>query len=185
MGSFKRGHTGPDHNILKQKLCILCIDFISLPICLSYHPNSMRLLNIFNNSFFKTDQLSNECAGYWFISRACRSPAISPIGDRSGAHSLAYLFLPRGHFSAEQSVTLYWTICIGRGFPGNKNWGRWGRYGLQIFYWPWNLHCLQEKLVSTRRSSFSKQTEFHLLQFKEIIAPCTIFRTIWNKNIKT
>lgn len=98
------------------------------------------------------------------------------------AHSFAYLFFSCGHLSAEQSVTLDWTICIGRGFPGNKNWGRWGRYSLQVFYWPWNLHCAQKKLISMIGFSFSKQTKLHLLQFRDIIAACTILRTKWDKN---
>lgn len=160
--------------------------FISLPIGLSQHQNSIKLLNISSNRYLKTDRLINMLDTGLDISslQAPISPALEPNQQVAAVGPIAYLFLPSRHLSAEQSVTLNWAICIGRGFPGNKNWGRWGRYSLQVFYGSRNLHCVQEKWISTRGFSFSKHSELYLLRCEEIIAACNIFKTIWNKNIK-
>lgn len=146
-------HTGQVTAYSNKKLASFLLTSLYCPFT-SYHQNLIKLCKVSNSTCFKTNQLFNEHAKHWAVSRACGSFPISaalglsngwkhPTDGSSVVHSFTYLFFSRGHLSAEQSVTLDWTICIGRGFPGNKNWGRWGRYSLQVFYWPWNLHCIQ------------------------------------------
>lgn len=43
----------------KKKEHILYSDFISLPNCLSYNQNSIKSLQVSDNKYFKTDQLSS------------------------------------------------------------------------------------------------------------------------------
>lgn len=141
---------------LKPKLGMISTDLTSLSASLFHRQNSSKLLNISNNKYFITSQILSKCAKFGTVSDLLLilQHEHCPVDESCVPHSLTYLFFSCRCLSAEQSVTLDWTICIGRGFPGDKNWGRWGRYSVQVFYWPWNLHCVQKKLIKMRKFDF-------------------------------